>query len=77
MSHHKGVHVHYSNTYLDSFDSLKDFTEFAKSVPEIIIWTDFERANETHFWSPTKKALIEPEVTKSMGTRIFFSKTSS
>ena len=49
---------------------MADFSKLAESDSKIILWTDFERANETHFWSATKKTFIEPEVSKSVGTRI-------
>ena len=44
-----------------TFESLEEFSSFASNMSEIIIWTDFERINNTHFWSATKQVLIKPE----------------
>ena len=30
-------------------------------MTEVVIWTDFERSNTTHFWSPSKKVYMKPE----------------
>ena len=56
---------------------MKDFSEFAKPVSEMMFWTDFERTNETHFWSPLKKVFVKPDVDEKMGNRIVFKCHSS
>ena len=55
-----------------SLDSLQEFSSFAKNTSEIVIWTDFERINETHFWSPTKQSFIKPDETSDFGNRQSF-----
>ena len=55
-----------------SFDSLPEFSSFAENTSEIVIWTDFERINETHFWRPTKKSFVKPDETPDFGNRQSF-----
>ena len=52
-----------------SFDSLDEFSAFAKNISEIVIWTDFERINSTHFWSRTRQTHIEPDEGPDFGNR--------
>ena len=55
-----------------SLVSLQEFSSFAKNTSEIVIWTDFERINETHFWSPTRKSFVKPDETPDFGNRQSF-----
>ena len=32
-------------------------------MSEVVVWTDFKRINQTHFWSPNRKIYIEPAIT--------------
>lgn len=34
-----------------------------------MFWSDFDRINETHFWSMHKNLFIEPEVVTGLGRR--------
>ena len=44
-----------------SFKSIEEFSSFTSNMSEIAVWTDFERINNTHYWSAAKQVLIEPE----------------
>ena len=55
-----------------SLESLQEFSLFAKNTSEIVIWTDFERINETHFWSPSKQSFIQPDENPDLGNRLSF-----
>ena len=55
-----------------SFDSLREFSSFAKNTSGVFIWTDFERINETHFWSATKQSFIKPDENPDLGNRLSF-----
>ena len=36
-------------------------------MSEVIMWSDFERFNETYFWSKQRNIFIEPEIEESTG----------
>ena len=55
-----------------SFDSFKEFSLYAKNMSDAVIWTDYERINETHFWSPSKKVFIRPKDDPEFGNRKSF-----
>ena len=55
------------NQILASLSSIDEFSEFVENKTEAVIWTDFERINQTHFWSPHKKIYINPPI--STGNR--------
>ena len=38
-------------------------------MSDVIIWSDFDRINETHFWSMDRNILIAPEVETGLGRR--------
>ena len=38
-------------------------------MSEIVVWTDFERINETHFWSEQKQVYIQPGTRPEDGNR--------
>ena len=38
-------------------------------MSDVIIWSDFDRINETHFWSKHRNNFIAPEVNKGLGRR--------
>ena len=44
-----------------TFNSLEEFSSYATNLSDIVAWTDFERINTTHFWSPMKQIFIKPE----------------
>ena len=44
-----------------TFNSLEEFSSYATNSSDVVVWTDFERINTTHFWSPMKRIFIEPE----------------
>ena len=44
-----------------TFESIEEFSSFASNISEIVVWTDFERINNTHFWSAAKQVFIKPE----------------
>ena len=54
---------------------MEEFSDFTEATAEVVVWTDFMRINQTHFWSPTKKINIEPAITRVdqiMGNRKSF-----
>ena len=55
-----------------SFDSFQEFSLYAKDMTEVVIWTDFGRVNETHFWSPSRKIFIRPKDAPDFGNRQSF-----
>ena len=59
---------------LASFNSFQEFSLFAKNMTDVVIWTDYERVNETHFWSPSKKVFIRPKDSPEFGNRQSFKK---
>ena len=44
-----------------SFKSIEEFSSFTSNMSGIAVWTDFERINNTHYWSAAKQVLIKPE----------------
>ena len=38
-------------------------------MSEVVIWTDFERVNKTHFWSPQKQVYLQPGTRPEDGNR--------
>ena len=59
---------------------MEEFSDFTEETAEVVVWTDFKRINQTHFWSPNRKIYIEPAIThvdqimgdrKSFAHRIF------
>ena len=38
-------------------------------MSDVTIWSDFERVNETHFWSMTRNIFIEMKIDAGMGRR--------
>ena len=38
-------------------------------MSDVIIWSDFDRINETHFWSKHRNTFIAPEVETGLGRR--------
>ena len=61
-------------TFLASFHTLEEYSSYSKMMNEVIIWTDFERINKTHFWSPTKTVYIKPDIDPDFGNRKRFNK---
>ena len=59
------------NTFLNSasFESLNEFSNFAENMSNIVIWSDFDRVNETHFWSNHRKVLLEQDIDDAIGNR--------
>ena len=45
-----------------TFNSLEEFSSYATNLSDIVAWTDFERINTTHFWSPMKQIFMEPDL---------------
>lgn len=44
-----------------SFKSIEEFSSFTSNMSGIAVWTDFERINNTHYWSAAKQVLIKPQ----------------
>ena len=42
---------------------MEEFSDFTQEMAEVVVWTDFKRINQTHFWSPNRKIYIEPATT--------------
>ena len=42
---------------------MEEFSDFTKEMAEVVVWTDFKRINQTHFWSPNREIYIEPATT--------------
>ena len=54
---------------------MEEFSDFTDVVAEVVVWTDFKRINQTHFWSPNRRKFIEPAIThvdQIMGDRKSF-----
>ena len=61
-----------------TFNSLEEFSSYATNLSDIVAWTDFERINTTHFWSPMKQIFIKPEERSNfevLGNRTSFNST--
>ena len=52
-----------------SFDSMEDFEIYAKNFADIVMWSDFERVNETHFWSRQRNSFIKPKCRNHLRNR--------
>ena len=52
-----------------SFGTLDEFASFAENMSDVIIWSDFDRVNETHFWSKQRNIFIEPDLDSGLGRR--------
>ena len=46
---------------------MKEFEIYAENMTEVIMWSDFQRFNETHFWSKQRNIFIEPKIEASTG----------
>ena len=49
-----------------SFGSIDEFESFAKNMSNIIIWSDFERVNITHFSSKQRNITIQPKINSGL-----------
>ena len=38
-------------------------------MSEVVVWTDFERVNRTHFWSQQKQVYLQPGTRPEDGNR--------
>ena len=52
-----------------SFGTLGEFESFAENMSDVIFWSDFDRINETHFWSKHRNIFIEPDLDSGLGRR--------